>query len=251
MIIYLFNNLLGDAFHMKKKLNNLIINLFVTLFVVTPMVAVAASTPETDKLVSDTQEHQTIDGFRSAKFGMKEADVKAMIEKDFGIKESDIQTGTNPSELTKFLLIKTDQLIKDKGEATIAYIFGYESKALMQVNIVWGNTEKIEDTNPQDLVDIANLLRNHFVKKSYESTSVVVNQPISDETILVYKASDTQNRTITLALTIIKPKDEKNQKEEAKSTPPVAGQSATHSLKLSYILDTKNPDIFKLEENKF
>ena len=69
-----------------------------------------------------------VSGFRDARFGMTEAEVRAAVKKSFAVKDTDIKTGANPIEGTALLIVRVDSLDPGPGPATITYIFGNKSK---------------------------------------------------------------------------------------------------------------------------
>src|SRR5438309_7713631 len=74
-------------------------------------------------------------GFRDARFGMSEQEVRTVITKTLGVKAADITSGANPVEGTNVLTARVPALDPVPGPAQIAYIFGYSSKKLIQVNV--------------------------------------------------------------------------------------------------------------------
>ncbi|RTM13218.1 MAG: hypothetical protein EKK33_12580, partial [Bradyrhizobiaceae bacterium] len=80
---------------------------------------------------------KAIDGFRSAKFGMSEADVRAAMAKDFNAKSEAIKAQDNAAELTHSILLSVPELLPNGGTAELSYVFGYKSKSLIQVGAVW------------------------------------------------------------------------------------------------------------------
>jgi hypothetical protein len=78
-----------------------------------------------------------VEGFRSAKFGADEKAVRAAIKADFGLDAKAVSAEENPIEKTTALVTAVDTL-EPGGKAQIAYILGYKSKKLIQVNVVWG-----------------------------------------------------------------------------------------------------------------
>jgi hypothetical protein len=74
-----------------------------------------------------------VTGFRSAKFGMSEADVRAAIVKDFAVKPDAIRAETNASEQTRVLLVKVPDVLPGGGSAEVSYVLGFKSKTLIQV----------------------------------------------------------------------------------------------------------------------
>jgi hypothetical protein len=187
------------------------------------------------KSTQSTKKQAKIEGFRSAKFGMKEKDVYRAIAKDFKISKSKIKRKVNSLEKTSTLTITIPELLGVGGAAQIGYIFGYKSKKLVQVNVVWGaSVDKKVDS--QSVINAANFLRTHLNKKSYKADGLVANARIDDQTTIVFRGKDKKNRMVVLILNSEQaPKD-----GNAKKT------SRQFSLKLSYILDAENPDVLTI-----
>ena len=82
----------------------------------TPVAAGAnsAETPAADDKI------KAIDGFRSAKFGMNEADVRAAMTKDFNAKPDAIKSQDNASELTHSILLSVPELLPNGGTAELS-----------------------------------------------------------------------------------------------------------------------------------
>src|ERR1700722_678184 len=59
------------------------------------------------------------DGFRSAKFGMNDAQTKAAIMKDFGVQADAITQQPNPAERTTVLAVKVPDLLPGGGIAEV------------------------------------------------------------------------------------------------------------------------------------
>src|SRR5690606_32650962 len=64
-----------------------------------------------------------VDGFRSAKFGMTEAEVRDAISTDFGISGDDVIEGENTAERTRLLTVSVPDLLPEGGVAQVAYVF--------------------------------------------------------------------------------------------------------------------------------
>ena len=191
----------------------------------------------TDKSIKNTKPWASIDGFRSAKFGMGMDEVKDAIVRDFNVFESKINVITHPTEQTQSLGITIDKLLPISGKARVVYVLGYESKKLMQVNILMGHPV---DTNitPQQVVDSGNLLGNHFFKKRYQEDGLVAHARLNDGSVLIFRGKDQKGRMALLRLSNPQPKEEN--KEDLKIT-----------LALSYIEKPEQPDAFKLKESDF
>jgi hypothetical protein len=171
-----------------------------------------------------------LEGFRSAKFGMDQKKVLRAISKDFKISKGKVKLNFHPIEKTTNLSITVPKLLG--GSASITYILGLKSKKLVQVNVNWGlGVDKIVDG--QNVVNTANMLRDHFLKKRYKKDSLAVNAKLSDSQMVVFRGQDEKDRMVLLVLT-------KQAKEDKKI-----------SLKLSYMLNFESPDVFSIKEGEF
>ena len=191
----------------------------------------------TDKTIKNTKPWANIDGFRSAKFGMRIDEVKQAILRDFGISDSKIDAISHPTEQTQSLGISIDKLLPQSGKSRAVYVFGYKSKRLMQVNILMGHPV---DTNitPQQVVDSGNLLGNHFFKKRYQEDGLVAHARLNDGSVLIFRGKDQKGRMALLRLS--NPQPNEGNKEDLKIT-----------LTLSYIEKPEQPDAFQLKEDDF
>jgi len=197
----------------------------------------AAETPAAAATV-DEKAIKAIDGFRSAKFGMNETDVRAAMTKDFSPKADAIKLQDNASELTRSLLVSVPELLPNGGTAELSYVFGYKSKSLIQVGAVWS---KATDTamTAEKLFSNANILRAHFMGEGFKPDSVAVNMPVAGG-IVMFRGSDAKDRSVILLLQGTFENKENNQRV---LTPT--------SLLLFYVADAKSPDIFKLPPGQF
>jgi hypothetical protein len=204
---------------------------------------IAQSKTPTKKQTQSTKKPARIDGFRSAKFGMKEKDVFKAIAKDFKISKGKVKRSQNSIEKTTNLEVTVPEMIGVGGTAKVGYILGYKSKKLIQVNIIWGQgaEESGKKVKMQSIIDAANFLRNHLVKKKYQKESLIANARMNEETTIVFRGKDKKDRMALLILTAPKAKEGEDDKK--------AGDQV--SLKLSYVLDTKKPDILTIGEDDF
>jgi hypothetical protein len=148
---------------------------------------------------SDPAEHVKIEGFRSARWGMDAAQVKATIHKDFGVPAEKVKTEENAAERTTVLTIAANDLLEGAGPARISYILGYKTKKLIQVTVLWG-TPVDPQAQPEKIVTAANQLRQLFLDSGYQPETVVANARMADGTILVFQGQDTDKHTTVLRL---------------------------------------------------
>ena len=191
----------------------------------------------TDKSIKNTKPWANIDGFRSAKFGMRMDEVKKAIARDFSITDRKIDAISHPTEQTQSLGISIDQLLPNSGKSRVVYVFGYKSKRLIQVNLLTGHPVDT-DVTPQQVVDSGNLLGNHFFKKRYQEDGLVAHARLSDGSVLIFRGKDQKGRMALLRLSNPQPNAKK-------------GDDLKISLTLSYIEKPEKPDAFQLKENDF
>lgn len=169
---------------------------------------------------------------------MNEADVRAAIAKDFGVKPDAIKSQDNPAELTRSVLLAVPDLLPSGGTAEVSYVFGYKSKTLIQVGTVWSKGTDPEMT-PEKLFSNANILRAHFLGEGFKPESIAVNTPVAGG-VLMFRGSDAKDRSVILLLQGTFENKENNQRV---LTPT--------GLLLFYVADTKSPDVFKLPPGQF
>ena len=177
-----------------------------------------------------------IEGFRQARFGMSEEQVRQAIRNEFPAAAAEITRTLHPSEKTMVLFLTLVDLLPDTGNARISYIFGYRSKKLIQVNVIWVSNHGA----PSDeiVVATANSLRDYLASQNYKPENSIVNRQVSQNTIVVFRANDSQGRTVLLVLSGV----------------PAAARTektAPLMLELSYIEDAAHPDVFRIGKGEF
>jgi hypothetical protein len=177
---------------------------------------------------------KVIDGFRSAKFGMKEKRILQAIAKDFKISKSKVKRQVHPTEKTTNLEIILPELLNIGGPAKIIYILGFKSQTLIQVNVFWGS-EVTEKVDAQGVVNAGIFLGIHFSKSKYKKEGFIINGRMDDISTIIFRGLDKKGRMALLILTEPRAnKDEGVEKVKQKYT-----------LQLSYILKSGAPDVFR------
>jgi len=190
-----------------------------------------------------------VDGFRAAKWGMNEADVKNASLSDFKIPLDKLKAERNPNEKTLVLTIAVPDLIDGTGVARVTYIFGYTTKKLIQVNIVWG-TPADPQAKPEMVVAAANQLRQLFLDEGYDPATVVTNTRAANGAIVVFQGQDADKHTTLLRLVSAPDKSDKEAKGDGKAEGKDKPAPAT-ALFLSYVMDAASPDVYRLKKGQF
>jgi hypothetical protein len=181
-----------------------------------------------------------IEGFRHARFGMAEQQVRDAVQKDFPEAARRLSRATHPSERTTVLSATVDELLPGAGPARVSYILGHASKRLVQVNVVWASDGRTAERD-EAIVAAANALRDHFQARYRAPDEIVANRPVGENAILVFRAARADNRVVLLLLTGVAAAGRAGRNP---APPPLA-------LQLSYIRDHARPDVFRIEQGRF
>jgi len=179
-----------------------------------------------------------VTGFRSARFGMTESQVRATIERDLKARPDEIRSEENKAEQTQVLVVPAPDVLPGGGTANVSYVFGFKSKTLIQVGLSWSKTTD-EKMTPEQLFSNANVLRAHFLESGYKPDSISTNMPVNSG-LLLFRGSDTRDHTTVLLLQGTFSQGENNQRV---LTPT--------ALVLFYIADAKSPDVYRLPPGSF
>jgi hypothetical protein len=203
------------------------------------MAAVAVSGPPS----LGQQQSAEVDGFRSAKFQMTEEQVRQAINADFKAAAAKIQKRTENVTRTPVLSIQVPDLIPDRGTARVNYTFGYKSNRLIQVDVIWNKTVDPKIT-PEMLRAVLGNLGATLRDRGFAKEKTVVNAATNSPNVVVlFRGEDEKGRVVALVGRFkVDPKAEEGKR--VKFDEP-------ESAILSYMLNTKSPDVYKLEPGKF
>jgi len=197
--------------------------------------AVAPSAPAKP---AETQPTARVIGFRSARFGMTESEVRTAITNDFPAQAETVAVEVNAVERTTILALSVPDLLPDAGIARVGYVLGYRNRTLIQAQVVWGRPADTIVVSGS-LVAAARLLENHLNDMGFPSENVVAEAELPNGDILVFRGVDSDGRMTTVVLS----GDVDTVGGKRRMTPT--------TLRLSYILDPKKPDVFRLDRGAF
>jgi hypothetical protein len=184
-------------------------------------------------------------GFRDARFGMTEPEVRAVVVKSFGLKDADVTTSTNPAEGTTLLTARMHSLEPGPGEAQVSYIFGFKSKRLIQVNIIWGQGAKPPIDGDVMSATGARLVR-YFQGFSWKKDATRIGVPVGDNTVMLFVGEDEKKGAVRVVVDGVK---YQMMREGTSTSSPEPKGPAT--LVVNYIADRDTPDITTIERGKF
>ncbi len=180
-----------------------------------------------------------VEGFRQARFGMSEAEVRQAVRRDFPA-AGRLSRTVHPREKTTVLATTVEDLLPDAGPARLFYILGYASKRLVQVNVIWSSDGRSAERD-EAIVAAANALRDHFqAQHPAPPEQVFANQQVGEDALLVFRAAQPDGRMVLLLLSGVAA----GRADRPPTAPPL-------TLQLSYIRDHRSPDIFRIEPGRF
>jgi hypothetical protein len=225
--------------HGKKA--RLAASLVIAAAVLWPSVTMAESaprgTPSGAATTAVAGKAADITGFRSARFGMTEDEVRKAAVKDLSVKADAVAAEENGVERTRVLTVQAIEVLPDGGKAAVSYIFGHTSKKLIQVNALWAASTDSTLT-AEKLVANANLLSNYFLGQGFAAESVTVNA-VTTGGLIVFRGMDAKKRMVQVSL--LGPMTVMDNKQ----------QFTPAALQLSYVSDPVNPDVFRLKPGQF
>ena len=208
-----------------------------------PAVATANQT-DTNGTQQATLPAYKVKGFRRALFGQNEAQVREAIKKDFGVKGDKIISDANHIERTQYLSVQLAALEPGSGPVRITYIFGYKTKQLIQVNIIWSGDKQGAQ---QALRRAAISLLNYFSTYQWQTGSIQQGQLATGETLFFKGTEVAGSGTVMLTGHL------QGQDADAK-TEKIKGNNRSDQLvyiRLAYVSNTESPDVFKLRSGDF
>ena len=187
-----------------------------------------------------------VTGFRDARFGMTEQEVRAVAVKSFGIKDADIKSAPNPTEGTAGLSVRLPSLDPGPGPATITYIFGYKTKRLIQVNVLWGEDTSNLPADANAIIGAGTRLARYFEGFTWRKDATRFGIPVGDNTVALFAGEDEKKGALRVLVDGIK-----YQKQDGDKTTTSPEPKGPPKLVINYIADRENPDVATIEPGKF
>lgn len=181
-------------------------------------------------------------GFRSAHFGMDEAQIRSAIEQDFKPAADSTSMLKNPAENTEVLLLRLGELEPGPGPASVSYIFGAKSRRLIHVNVVWKTGETPSDEERNKIAAAGMQLTNYFRELPWKPGASASGLPNGGNGLVLFVGLDPNNAGVEVRASGVATSDA----QSVASKPEGAAQ-----LVLSYVADIKRPDIAVIKPAAF
>ncbi len=187
------------------------------------------------------QNAATVEGFRSARFQMTEEQVRKAIDTDF--KGAKIEKRADAAARTQILSIRVPDLIPDRGIAQINYTFGHKSHKLIQIDVIWNKSIDPKITSVS-LTAVGANLRQTMIERGFKKEKTIVNATTDRPDVIIFFRGEDDEGRVAAIVGRFKYDAKAEEGKRVKVDEP-------QSVVVSYILNAKTPDVFKLERGKF
>jgi hypothetical protein len=184
-------------------------------------------------------------GYRSAKFGMTETEVREAIAADFGAVP--VATGAHRLEETTILSVALDALSPADGPARVSYIFGKTSGRLITVTTVWWTRDDADATAREALTRAAAKATGEFMGYSWKLFTTARGLPAGPNALMVFAAGDEAGGGVEVRLEGVQYTWRAPDGTTGIAPPP----DGPTILRIAYAASVGKPDIRRLAPNSF
>ncbi|OUN01324.1 MAG: hypothetical protein BAA04_11710 [Firmicutes bacterium ZCTH02-B6] len=214
--------------------------LLVVLAIGAAAVSYAQESPAAGTAPAD--DYHRVTGFRSARFGMTAAEVRAAIQQDFGVPEEAIASMFNLDQGTLILGVQVPNLTPGPGPAQVYYIFGATTERLMYVNVVWTTSDEPTDQERERIVIAGLQLANYFQRLRWKPDGAVSNISINPGEVVAFAGVDPNDAGVQVIMLGVPMVDEEG------NPVPLSGPAV---LQVSYSARFGDPDVVTIEPGAF
>jgi hypothetical protein len=140
-----------------------------------------------------------ITGFRSARFGMSEAEVRAAVARDFKVEAPAIQVLFVAEQHTKVLTLALPQLNPGPCPAVLSYIFDSATGALVHINVSWLFPGEANPYQRAAIQFAGERLAAYFHDLPSPPATVLAAGATGPQTVTFYAARDKDGHTVNVA----------------------------------------------------
>jgi len=213
--------------------------LALSLLLSAPMAVAADTAPASAPTPAHTVPPVSVTGFRSAHFGMSEADTLKAIKADFNQTGSAVTHQNNIIQGTHALSVTLKNLLPNSGQAVVVYVFGYNSNNLVEVDVHWA--ADAPGNSPSVLLQTGAVLQSFFLSENFAPDSRAGTTMLSNGNLLLFRGADAAGHAV--ALYISGPLTHDSKANKTNITPAL--------LTLAYVQDPNHPDVFKIQPGAF
>jgi len=221
----------------------LLVTVILTVWALTTLLAAG---PTGAQATSAAVQGYEITGFRSAKFGMSPAEVRAAAAKDFGA--STLQANANPAEGTEALQLETPRLDPGPGAAQITYIFGARGHTLAHINVVWATGPEPTAAERAAILTGAVQLAHYFQTLPAPLKASLGARRTGPNSLLLFAGVDARGAGVEVSAEGVSYEMSGADAGANIASPPPKGPAL---LRVSYVRDVAHPDVIKIAPGAF
>lgn len=142
-----------------------------------------------------------ITGFRSARFGMNEDEVRAAVARDFKDHATLLQSVRHPDPRYSMLVLPLPALEPGPGAAGVTYLFDAAKHKLVQVNVLWSTGDKPADADRTRIVTAGVQLADYFRKLAWRPDAATMGVPLGTDGIVLFSGIDPHKAMVEVSVT--------------------------------------------------
>ena len=195
--------------------------------------APAATAAPTASTSAATPALHVVKGFRSARFGMTEPEVKTAIEHDFKPAGGAVTEFDNPVEKTHAVSLHLAALDPAPGVVNITYIFGTSSQRLIHVNVVWSTGNAPTNDERLQMGTASTQLAGYFRDLRWQRGATTASVAPDGSYAVVFAGVDPKDEAVEVRVSGV-PIERRGHPSVAPTGPAV--------LRVAYFATTGKPD---------
>jgi hypothetical protein len=141
-----------------------------------------------------------ISGFRSARFGMDEDQVRAAVARDFKDHAALLQTARHPDARYSLLVLPLPSLEPGPGAAGVTYIFAAKEHKLVQVNVLW-SADQPGDADRARMATAGMQLADYFRALNWRPDAATMGVPLGPNGVVLFSGIDAHKAMVEVSLT--------------------------------------------------
>lgn len=142
-----------------------------------------------------------IKGFRGARFGMNEQQVRAAVAVDFKDQAHLLQSAGPAPGGVKVLVLPLAQLTPGPGPAGVTYLFDGASGKLVQVNLLWSTAPGADAAEKGRLAAAGAQLADAFRALQWRPNAATMGVPIGQQGVVLFSGVDARKAMVEVSLT--------------------------------------------------
>jgi hypothetical protein len=142
-----------------------------------------------------------ITGFRSARFGMNEDEVRAAVARDFKDHATLLQPVRHPDPRYSMLVLPLPALEPGPGAAGVTYLFDAAKHKLVQVNVLWSTGDKPADADRTRIVAAGVQLADYFRKLAWRPDAATMGVPLGTDGLVLFSGIDPHKAMVEVSVT--------------------------------------------------